>query len=213
MTTGRIFSDQPTKKGVPVVLSDRDGTLIRDVPYLSRLEEIELLPGVAASIRLLNDRGIPVAIVTNQSGVARGYFPESFILLSHARILELLAEEGATVQGIYYCPHLLSGPEEGPLSSYIRPCPCRKPLPGLLLRALSDLGGDPGQSIMIGDADRDMAAAFKAGCRAGYRIGEGKEGTALTGDRTALLFVRSFEEAVRIFLDHLDSGTGGIPVP
>jgi histidinol phosphatase-like enzyme len=65
---------------------------------------------------------------------------------------------------------------------------------------------------MIGDADRDMAAAFKAGCRAGYRIGEG-EGTALTEDRTGLLFVRSFEEAVRIFLDQLDAGTGGIPVP
>ena len=188
----------------PVVLADRDGTLIRDVPYLSRLEDIVLLPGVASSIRLLNERGIPVAIVTNQSGVARGYFPESFILESHARILGLLEEEGATVQGLYYCPHLaLTEPWRGDpsLSSYHRPCGCRKPEPGLLLRALEDLSGDPAQSIMIGDAGRDMEAAFAAGCRWAYRIRKKEEdGPEPEGNRTDLFYVPSFEEAVQRFL-------------
>ncbi len=193
------------KKKRPVVLADRDGTLIRDVPYLSRLEEIALLPGVAEAVRELNRRGIPVALVTNQSGVARGYFPESFVLESHARIMELLAAEGATLQGLYYCPHL---PPEGEppvtdpaLSRFRRFCGCRKPGPELILRALADLSGDPALSVVIGDADRDLLAGEAAGCKAGYRIvGEGA-----VSDFPPALHVASFAEGVERFLAFLES--------
>jgi D-glycero-D-manno-heptose 1,7-bisphosphate phosphatase len=194
-----------TKRPGPVVLADRDGTLIRNVPYLSRIGDIALLPGVASSIRLLNRRGIPVAIVTNQSGVARGFFPESFILESHVRILDLLEGEGATVQGFYYCPHLPldHGGVNRIKTSFHLSCDCRKPRPGLLLRALADLSGDPGKSVMIGDADRDMEAALEAGCQHGYRIlPEGEDISAK--DRRRITSVRSFEEGVKAFLFSLD---------
>lgn len=202
----------------PVVLADRDGTLIRDIPYLDRIESIELLPGVARSIRLLNERGIPVAIVTNQSGVARGIFPESFVLQCHARLMSLLAEEGATVQGIYYCPHLETTTgkdggkgDSGLLSRYTLSCTCRKPAPGLLLRALADFRGDPARSAMIGDADRDMEAGVSAGCLYDYRIdGSGREETGPGGGGgtfpKAFRIVRSFEEGVHRFLGTLDKG-------
>ncbi|MGC8500175.1 MAG: D-glycero-alpha-D-manno-heptose-1,7-bisphosphate 7-phosphatase [Leptospirillia bacterium] len=191
------------EKKRPVVLADRDGTLIRDVPYLSRISEIALLPGVAEAIGRLNRAGIPVAIVTNQSGVARGHFSESFVPEAHARLMELLEAEGAKISGIYYCPHLR--PEEIPrpdgrtVLSLVMDCDCRKPAPGLLLRALSDFAGDPFQSAIIGDADRDIAAGRAAGCKEGYRIlGENENPVALPGEETT--FVRSFSEAVDLYL-------------
>ena len=199
----------PSSKRRPVLLADRDGTLIRDVPYLSRLEDVALLPGVAEAILRLNRAGVPVAIVTNQSGVARGYFPEEFVLETQARIMELLSLAGARVQAFYYCPHLDPGAGETPggLPPLLRPCDCRKPAPGLLLRALSDLSGDPARSAIVGDADRDMKAGEAAGCGEGYRIckeGEGTEG----GPRITL--VRSFEEAVDLYLAGLaPEGAGG----
>jgi D-glycero-D-manno-heptose 1,7-bisphosphate phosphatase len=191
------------EKRRPIVLADRDGTLIRDVPYLSRISEIALLPGVAEAIVRLNRAGIPVAIVTNQSGVARGLFPESFVPEAHARLMELFEAEGAQISGIYYCPHIR--PEEIPrpdgrtLVSLVRDCDCRKPAPGLLLRALSDLFGDPSQSALIGDADRDIAAGRAAGCKEGYRIlGESETPPAHPESNTTL--VRSFSEAVDLYL-------------
>ena len=198
------------RKG-PVLLADRDGTLIRDVPYLSRLEEIVLLPGVLKALRLLNDRAIPVAIVTNQSGVARGFFTEDFVRASHARLEAMFREGGVGVQAIYYCPHLdpsSSLPlQELPPSAYLRACTCRKPAPGLLLDALTDLGGDPARSTMIGDGDRDMAAAFAAGISTAYRIPGSEEAqVAHPGSgvpQTGLLHAPSFFDAVRHFLDGL----------
>ena len=192
--------------GRPIVLADRDGTLIHEVPYLSRLEDIRLLPGVAEALRKLNIRGIPVAVVTNQSGVARGLFSESFILESHARLMALLSREGASLQGLYYCPHLnperLRSPPDGASLFHIRSCFCRKPEPGLLLRALKDLQGNPMKSVMIGDADRDILAGNLAGCGHGYRIiRKEEEETEVSQDRQ----VRSFSEAVDRFLSLLDS--------
>ena len=193
----------------PVLLADRDGTLIRDVPYLSRLEDVALLPGVAEAIARLNRAGVPVAIVTNQSGVARGYFPEEFVLETQARIMALLAESGARVDAFYYCPHLdpAGGKTPEGLPHLLRPCDCRKPSPGLLLRALSDLSGDPARSAIVGDADRDMRAGEAAGCRGGYRIfREGEDPERGPG----ITLVRSFEEAVELYLAELSmEGAGG----
>ena len=205
-----------SSKKRPVLLADRDGTLIRDVPYLSRIEDVALLPGVAEAIARLNRAGIPVAIVTNQSGVARGYFPEEFVLETQARIMELLEEAEARVDAFYYCPHLEPGAGlregSGELPHLLRACDCRKPAPGLLLRALSDLSGDPVRSAIVGDADRDMTAGQAASCGWGYRIlqdGERTEG------RPRITLVRSFSEAVEIYLAGLSpegksgNGAGG----
>lgn len=203
-------TERPDGRG-PVLLADRDGTLIRDVPYLSRLEEIVLLPGVLKALRLLNDRAIPVAIVTNQSGVARGVFTEDFVRASHARLEAIFRDGGVGVQGIYYCPHLdpsvRPADRDLPPSAYLRPCTCRKPAPGLLLDALADLGGDPLKSAMVGDADRDMAAAFAAGIPTAYRIPGSEEAQGVPGiaglSRTGLLHAQSFLDAVQHFLDGL----------
>ena len=193
-----------TSKRRPVLLADRDGTLIRDVPYLSRIDDVALLPGVGEAIARLNREGVPVAIVTNQSGVGRGYFPEEFVLEAQVRIMELLEAAGARVDAFYYCPHL--EPDEKTrkastsLPHLLRSCDCRKPAPGLLLRALSDLSGDPGRSAIVGDADRDMQAGQAAGCGWGYRIvPEG--GSAEGGPRITL--VRSFSDAVDLYLSTL----------
>ena len=190
-----------TSKRRPVLLADRDGTLIRDVPYLSRIDDVALLPGVGEAIARLNRAGVPVAIVTNQSGVARGYFPEEFVLETQVRIMELLDDAGARVDAFYYCPHL--EPDErtrrdpGSVPHLLRSCDCRKPAPGLLLRALSDLSGDPAQSAIVGDADRDMRAGEAAACGWGYRIVPEGE-TAAQGPRVTL--VRSFFDAVELYL-------------
>ncbi|EQD41320.1 D,D-heptose 1,7-bisphosphate phosphatase, partial [mine drainage metagenome] len=126
-----------------------------------------------------------------------------FVPEAHARLMELLEAEGAKISGIYYCPHLR--PEEIPrpdgrtVLSLVMDCDCRKPAPGLLLRALSDFEGDPFQSAIIGDADRDIAAGRAAGCKEGYRIlGENENPVALPGEETT--FVRSFSEAVDLYL-------------
>ena len=102
------------------VFLDRDGTIARDVPYCSRPEDLELLPGVGEAIRLLNEHGFMVVIITNQSGIARGYFTEEMLERIHQKLKNDLAKSGAHVDAIYYCPH---HPGEG--------CDCRKPKPAL----------------------------------------------------------------------------------
>ena len=143
------------------VFLDRDGTVNEEVGYLSDLSKLRLLPGAAASIRRLNQAGIPIVIVTNQSGVARGYFPESFVHKTHTLLQELLQREGARLDGIYYCPH---HPKAGN-SSYTAVCDCRKPATGLLDRAAKDLGLALDRSYMVGDKWSDVELGHRAGSR------------------------------------------------
>ena len=124
------------------------------MPYCSHPRELELLPGVARGIAYLNQY-FKVVVVTNQSGVGRGYFTEDMLERIHAHMVRELAREGARVDAIYYCPH---HPQEG--------CPCRKPNPGLILAAARELDIDLGQSYVMGDQLLDVAAARRAGCRA-----------------------------------------------
>lgn len=151
---------QPSLTTRAAVFLDRDGTIIEDADYLAHPDQAHLIPGAAAAIRRLNEAGIPVVIVTNQSAVARGLASEADVTAVNDRLRELLASAGAHVDGIYYCPH---HPEIGKLP-YRRACDCRKPLPGLLQRAAHELGLDLAGSTMIGDNLRDLEAGAAAGC-------------------------------------------------
>ena len=145
----------------PAVFLDRDGTVNVEVHYLSQPEQIELLPTVSETISMLNSRGIPVVIVTNQAGVARGYFPEHRLIAIHDHLRRILAEKNACIDGVYYCPH---HPSAG-LGEYRKVCDCRKPMPGMLKRAASELAIDLTRSLLIGDRESDLQAGSNAGCQ------------------------------------------------
>ncbi|HVK18849.1 MAG TPA: HAD family hydrolase [Fimbriiglobus sp.] len=143
------------------VFLDRDGTLIEEVNYLSRVEQVRLIPGAAAAVRRVNEAGVRVVVVTNQAGVARGYFPESRVAEVHAHLSALLSEQGAHMDAYYYCPHHAA---EG-VGAFRVDCDCRKPKPGMLRAAAADLGLDLTRSWMIGDKVCDLKAGAAAGCR------------------------------------------------
>ena len=143
----------------PAVFLDRDGTLIRDVGYLTRLDQIEILDGVPAAIRALRDGGFSTVIVTNQSAVARGWLSEADLKGIHRRLLDRLADQGAILDAIYYCPH---HPSEG-IDTYRVSCDCRKPNPGMIRRAVKDMGLAPGQSYVVGDQSIDLELALRVG--------------------------------------------------
>ncbi|MCS6866543.1 MAG: HAD family hydrolase [Gemmataceae bacterium] len=154
------------------VFLDRDGTLIPDVHYLSDPQQVQLLPGVAEAICHLKALGMWVVVVTNQSGVARGYFPESQVYAVHQRLSELLSQSGARIDAYYFCPHH----EDEGIGSYRIRCACRKPAPGLLYKAASQLPIDLTRSWMIGDKISDAQAGAAAGCRTILvRTGPGSE--------------------------------------
>lgn len=142
------------------VFIDRDGTINVEKEYLYLTEDFEFLPGATKAIRLLNQAGFLVVVVTNQSGVARGYYTEEDVLHLHRYIATQLEQEGVRVDGWFYCPHHPSG-----RGSYALPCRCRKPQPGMLLDAARRYEIDLDQSIMIGDKLVDVEAGRAAGCR------------------------------------------------
>jgi len=137
------------------VFVDRDGTICFDRHYLADPDGLELIPTAAQGIRKLNEAGIPVIVVTNQSGIARGKFDEKRLAEIHARLRELLAREGARIDDIFFCPHM---PDAG--------CRCRKPAPGMLLDAAAKHGIDLKESFVIGDRMMDVELAHKVGARA-----------------------------------------------
>jgi D-glycero-D-manno-heptose 1,7-bisphosphate phosphatase len=140
--------------GQAAVFLDRDGTIIRDTSYIARPESVELLPGAGDAIRRLNTADVPVILVTNQSGIARGLFDDAAYQRVHARLVALLAERGARLDAAYMCPHLpeLSGP-----------CDCRKPGTLLFRRAAHEHRLDLTGSWYLGDRWRDVAPAISLG--------------------------------------------------
>jgi len=140
---------------------DRDGTIIEDIGYLSDTCQIRILPGAAEAIRLLNNNGFKVIIVTNQAGVARGYFTESRANEINERLLQLLADRGSIVERIYYCPHHI----EGIIEKYKKECNWRKPNPGMIEEATREYDLDIKNSFMVGDKISDMEAGHRAGCK------------------------------------------------
>ena len=146
-----------------VVFLDRDGVINADIGYLWRREDFVWIPGAPAAIRLFNERGRPVGVVTNQSGVARGYYTEQDVESLHRWMNAELNRQGARIDAFYFCPHH----PDGAIPEYTRVCDCRKPQPGMLLQAMEDWRADPAKSVLIGDKESDVAAAAAAGIR-GY---------------------------------------------
>lgn len=140
----------------PAVFLDRDGTLNADLGYVHRKEDWQWLPGVVETLRRLRAAGYCLVVVSNQSGIARGLFARKDLAALESWVNAQLAGRGAAIDAWYHCPHL---PE------ITGPCPCRKPAPGLLLRAAADLGLDLARSWMVGDKMRDVQAGLAAGCR------------------------------------------------
>jgi D-glycero-D-manno-heptose 1,7-bisphosphate phosphatase len=153
------------------VFIDRDGTINEEKEYLFRRDDFVFIPGAPQAIRLLNDAGFLVIVVTNQSGVARGYYTEEDVHQLHRHIAADLEQFGARVDAWFYCPHHPAG-----RGSYALPCRCRKPLPGMLLEAAGRFAIDLESSIMIGDKLVDVEAGAAAGCRSILvRTGYGSE--------------------------------------
>jgi D-glycero-D-manno-heptose 1,7-bisphosphate phosphatase len=136
------------------VFVDRDGTICFDRHYLSDPNGLELIPTVAEGIKRLNDAKLPVIVVTNQSGVRRGYFTEETLKTVHDRMRQILASHGAKIDDIFYCPHR---PDEG--------CKCRKPAPGMLTQAKDKHGLDLTRSFVIGDRMMDVGMAHAVGAK------------------------------------------------
>jgi histidinol-phosphate phosphatase family protein len=147
--------------GRAVVFLDKDGTLVENVPYNVDPSRVRLSRGAAEGLAALHAAGYGLAVVSNQSGVARGYFPESALAGVRRRLEELLAEAGVPLAGFYWCPHH----PEGSVADYAVACDCRKPAPGLVRRAAAALGADPGASWVVGDILDDVEAGRRAGCR------------------------------------------------
>ena len=143
------------------VFLDRDGTLIEEVGYLDRPERVALYPWSVDAIRALNRAGVRVVLVSNQSGVARGFFSEAVVERVHARIADLLGAGGAVIDAYYYCPHH----PDGTIAAYARVCECRKPGRGLVDRAVREHGVDPARSFAVGDRWLDVALALAVGAR------------------------------------------------
>ncbi len=145
----------------PAVFVDKDGTLVCDVPYNVDPNLIELAPGAAAGLAALAEAGYAIVVVSNQSGVARGMFSEKALAAVERRLRELLVLHDVSLAGFYYCPHH----PQGGVSRYAVSCECRKPQPGMLLKAAEDLNLDRSRSWMIGDILDDVEAGNRAGCR------------------------------------------------
>lgn len=139
----------------PAVFLDRDGTINEQMGYINHICRFQLLPRAAAAIRLLNEADIPVIVVTNQSGLGRGYFPKELLTEVHQLMDQQLAEAGAHVDGIYICPHY----PEAKIPEYRVQCDCRKPQPGLFLKAATDHNLDLAKSYVVGDRWSDLKAA------------------------------------------------------
>ena len=143
------------------VFLDRDGTINVDKGYAHSIEDFEFIPDVPQAIKLLKNAGFLVIVVTNQSGVARGYYHLDAVHRLHKYLSEQLAGFSTSVDGYYICPHHLQGKE----SNYAIACSCRKPLPGMILQAAEDFAVDLTCSYMIGDKQSDIQAGLAAGCR------------------------------------------------
>jgi rfaE bifunctional protein nucleotidyltransferase chain/domain len=148
------MSAQPGQsKGL--VLIDRDGTLVKDATFDP--SQVELLPGVVESLKRLQEAGYALCIVSNQQGIGLGYFGYRDFIDGNRKLLRLLGKEGIAIRKIYFCPHSLG-----------ESCDCRKPAPGLILKALRDLNATPENTVVIGDSADDMEAALAAGCSGLY---------------------------------------------
>ena len=177
----------------PAVFLDRDGTVIDEVGHLGEPERVVILPGVPAALARLADAGYALVMITNQAGVARGYFTEVEVEAVNARTGELLQAEGVRLDRWYHCPHH---------PDFTGACDCRKPLPGMLLRAAEELDLDLSRSWMIGDHPSDAEAGQAAGARSiMVRTGHGMLPGANHGPPPGVTVVDDLPAAVGLILE------------
>lgn len=145
----------------PVVFLDRDGTINYDAGYINDIDNFVMYPYAAQAIRMLNINGFLVVVITNQSGLARGFFTEETLSEIHNKMLHDLKKQGALIDAVYFCPH----DPNAKLEKYKAVCSCRKPETGLIDMALKDLQIDKSRMYFIGDKHSDIMAGYKSGCK------------------------------------------------
>ncbi|MBP1654886.1 MAG: histidinol-phosphate phosphatase family protein [Bacteroidetes bacterium] len=186
---------------------DRDGTINEEVDFLRSPDQLRLIPGAAAAIRALNDRGIITCVISNQSGIARGFLTEEDLVPIHAELQRELGRAGARVDRIYYCPH---HPTEGK-PPYNIACGCRKPATGMLERGIGEMDIDPRRSFVVGDRIVDVQAGRALGATTilvltgyGRTALEECRSRGVVPDQTAPSIVEAVEYIVSR-LDHHDA--------
>jgi len=198
---------RPGRAARRAVFLDRDGTIIEEVGYLDRVERVAFYPWTIDAVRSLNRAGLRVVMVTNQSGVARGFFSEAIVEEVHRHIASMLEAGGARIDAYYYCPHH----PDGKVQEYAQRCECRKPGRGLVDRAQRELGIDPSRSFVVGDRWLDVALARTVGAqgvlvRTGYgRSEEARPPEGLVADAVADNLI----EAVGWILRRVATGRAG----
>jgi D-glycero-D-manno-heptose 1,7-bisphosphate phosphatase len=185
----------------PALLIDRDGTLVLPRHYPRRPMELQLYPGLGRGLRRLQDQGWPLVVITNQSGVARGYLSELDLDVMHAYLGSALADLDVRLAAVYACPHH----PEGVVARYSVDCSCRKPQPGLLLRAAAELDLDLEHSWFIGDILDDVEAGNSAGCRT-VLVDLGTEGPPTSAARRPTAVARCTRHALDIVAALSDLG-------
>ena len=180
------------------IFIDKDGTLIRDVPYNVDPQKIELYPETGEALRQWQNAGYRIIVISNQAGVARGYFDETALPAVETRLQELLNPFGVTLNGFYYCPHHPAGS----VPAYAIACACRKPEPGMIIRAAREHGVDLSASWMIGDILNDVEAGNRAGCQT-ILIDNGNETEWLPGPfRTPTYRAANLAQAADVIREH-----------
>ncbi|MBV8037760.1 HAD family hydrolase [Roseateles sp.] len=162
----------------PAAFLDRDGVINIDHGYLYRWDDFEFVPGAVDALRRLQAAGYALVIVTNQSGIARGYYDEAALQVLHDALREHLAGQGITLDAIEHCPHL----PDGSVARYAIDCDCRKPAPGMILRSAQALGIDLPRSLLFGDKSSDVEAGRRAGVGRSIRLAKNAEPGSATAD-------------------------------
>ena len=177
------------------VFLDKDGTLIDDLPYNVDPRRVRFAPGAREAVRLLSDAGYRLIVATNQAGIARGYFTEVELQAVEAHLAAEIAALGGRLEGFLFCPHLPEGVNE-----YAIECDCRKPEPGLIRRAVDELGVRTDRAWFVGDTWMDVLAGRRGGCRTIMVGPEARDAAALPEDRRPDYAVRDLLDAARVIL-------------
>ena len=187
--------------GRPAVFVDRDGTINEERGHVHRVADFRLLPGAVDGLRRLRDAGFALVVVTNQAGIARGLYDEAAYATLTAHLRALLARDGVELDGVYHCPH---HPTHGRGALRVA-CGCRKPAPGMLLRAAAELGLDLARSAIVGDSLGDLEAGRAAGVGRRVLVASGHPGDAHTR-AAADAFCADLREAAGLIVRRIAPG-------
>jgi len=177
------------------VFLDKDGTLIDDLPYNVDPRRVRFAPGAREAVRLLSRAGYRLIVATNQAGIARGYFTETELRAVERHLTAEVEALGGRLDGFYFCPHLPDGVNEFAIE-----CECRKPEPGMIRRAVEELGVRPERAWFVGDTWMDVLAGRRGGCRTIMVGPEARDAHALPADRRPDFAVRDMLDAANVIL-------------